>query len=193
MVVDAAFMSIGVNYFTLVVPAVAAYEAEMTRGSAPASLAELARLQYDSVSHIWKNRRSWSVARGVAACLADSATDDRSALRSWAAGAIAAEWKMDPVGALPGVGINTFQYLRMMGGVDTSMPDKIVRRVIDEVLHEAGVPLRTESDLELVDTIDVMARETGHRAIDLCWMTWMVQSEGKLVRMDKYRELLKRI
>ncbi len=37
MVVDAAFMSIGLNYFTAVVPAVAAYEERMASGRAPAT------------------------------------------------------------------------------------------------------------------------------------------------------------
>jgi hypothetical protein len=27
----------------------------------------------------------------------------------------------------------------MMGGVDTVMPDKIVKRVINEILHKAGL------------------------------------------------------
>lgn len=193
MIVDAAFMSIGVNYFTLVVPAVAEYERQIVSGKAPGTLPELAGIRYEDVAHVWKNRRSWNVAREVAACLADGTADDRAALRSWAAAASLSRRADDSVGAVSGVGINTYQYLRMMGGVDTSMPDKIVRRVIDQVLNEAGVDLPTRADQDLVDTIDTVALGTGYRAIELCWMTWMVQSEGKVVRMDKYRELLKKI
>jgi hypothetical protein len=33
------------------------------------------------------------------------------------------KWWEDPVGSIKGVGLVTFQYLRMMGGVDTVMPD----------------------------------------------------------------------
>jgi hypothetical protein len=193
MVVDAAFMSIGLNYFTSVVPAVARYEALMLQGLVPTCLSELAQLSYDAVAPIWKNRRSWQMAREVAACLTSPGETDVAALRRWAARSSLDDWRRDPVGAVNGVGINTYQYLRMMGGVDTSMPDKIVRRVITEVVAEAGLSLPTEGDRELIETIACIATTTGFRPIELCWMTWMIQSEGKIMRMDKYRELLTRI
>ncbi len=197
MIIDAAFMSIGLNYFTAVVPGVARYEQEMLSGRAPDSLSTLSRLRYELVAGIWKNRRSWEMAKGVAACLSrhDAATadGDTAALRDWAARASLESWTSDPVGMVKGVGINTYQYLRMMGGIDTSMPDKIVRRVIAQVAAEAVVPLPTKDDLELVDTIALIGHVTGHHPIELTWMTWMVQSEGKTMRMDKYRDLLTRI
>jgi len=193
MVVDAAFMSIGLNYFTSVVPAVARYEACMREGRLPARLSELSQVAYDDVASTWKNRRSWQLARGVAASLTHADMNDAAALRSWAATSPLANWQNDSIGCVSGVGINTYQYLRMMGGVDTSMPDKIVRRVIAEIVAEAGVQLATAGDLELIETIDRIANITDHRPIELCWMTWMIQSEGKTMRMDKYRELLQRI
>jgi len=193
MVVDAAFMSIGLNYFTSVVPAVAAYEERMRCGQVPATLGELSHVDYDNVSALWKNRRSWQMAREAAAALARHGEDDPAALRKWAAAAPLETWRQDPVGAVNGVGINTYQYLRMMGGVDTSMPDKIVRRVIAAIVAEAQAGLPTTGDLELIATIDRIASVTSYRPIELCWMTWMVQSEGKTMRMDKYRDLLQRI
>jgi hypothetical protein len=193
MVVDAAFMSIGLNYFTAVVPAVAEYEVWMQEGRAPSTLEEMAKLSYDTLAPLWKNRRSWHLAREVAACLLRGDANDAHALRSWAATAPLEAWKQDPVGAIKGVGINTYQYLRMMGGVDTSMPDKIVRRVIAAIVLEAEVTLPTTDDIELIKTIDAISRISGYRPIELCWMTWMIQSEGKTMRMDKYRDLLQRI
>ena len=193
MLVDGAFMSIGLNYFTAVVPAVAAYEARMSAGRAPSTLSELSGVVYEDVASLWKNRRSWELARGVAACLRRDGVDDATALRLWAAAAPLETWRTDPVGAVRGVGINTYQYLRMMGGVDTSMPDKIVRRVIAEVVAEAAVGLPVDGDLDLIETIDRIGRVTGQRPIELCWMTWMIQSEGKTMRMEKYRDLLQRI
>ena len=197
MVVDAAFMSIGLNYFTAVVPGVATYEQEMHTGRVPDSLSALSCVRYESVAAIWKNRRSWEMAKGVAGCLsrhgAGTANGDTAALRAWAARASLESWTSDAVGMVKGVGINTYQYLRMMGGIDTSMPDKIVRRVIAQIAMEAAVALPTRGDLELVDTIALIGHVTGHRPIELCWMTWMVQSEGKTMRMDKYRDLLQRI
>ena len=197
MVVDAAFMSIGLNYFTAVVPGVAAYEQQMLKGNVPGSLMELSELRYETVAPLWKNHRSWEMAKGVAAHLSSASISadatDKDTLRSWAANAPIASWLNDPVGMVKGVGINTYQYLRMMGGIDTSMPDKIVRRVIAQIVAEAESDLPVNDDLELVGTIDLIGRVTNHRPIELCWMTWMLQSEGKTMRMEKYRDLLTRI
>jgi len=197
MLVDAAFMSIGLNYFTAVVPGVAAYEEAMGRGKVPDTIDRLADLSLPDVTPLWKNRRSWEMARGVARALTEArctpAVDDRTLLRDWAASAPLQDWRATAVGAVNGVGINTYQYLRMMGGVDTSMPDKIVRRVVIRILDEAAVDLPTMGDLELIHSIDEIGRVSGQRPIELTWMTWMVQSEGRTMRMDKYRDLLKRI
>ena len=80
-----------------------------------------------------------------------------------------------------------------MGGIDTAMPDKIVRRVVRQILDESKLDMPTVRDLELVNTIDRMAVLSGYRPIEICWMTWLIQTEGKVVRMEKYRQLLGRI
>ena len=81
----------------------------------------------------------------------------------------------------------------MMGGVDTAMPDKIVRKVVEQILNEAGLDMPTQGDMELTQTIDRMSELSGYRPIEICWMTWLIQSEGNMMRMDKYRNLLDRI
>ncbi|KXA88902.1 hypothetical protein AKJ62_04230, partial [candidate division MSBL1 archaeon SCGC-AAA259D14] len=96
-------------------------------------------------------------------------------------------------GKIYGVGLTTYQYLRMMGGVDTAMPDKVVKRVIGKILEEAGQNMPTEDDIEFVETVDRIAFLTGYRTIELCWMTWLVQSEGEKIRMEKYGDVLGRI
>lgn len=42
-----------------------------------------------------------------------------SKTRTWARNACLENWKEDPVDRIKGVGIVTFQYLRMISGVDT--------------------------------------------------------------------------
>lgn len=81
----------------------------------------------------------------------------------------------------------------MMGGVDTAMPDKIVKRVIEEILEKAGEKMPTENDIDFVKTVDRIAFLTRYRTIELCWMTWLVQSEGEKIRMGKYEDVLHRI
>ena len=197
MIIDAAFTSIGLNYFTAVVPSVMKFEKELVITGKIQNLADLSVVQLDRLQLVWRNKRSWQVARDVASYLHNLAVaenlDDRGALRYWAANSNLEKWWQDPIGKISGVGITTFQYLRMMGGTDTAMPDKIVRRVIRQILDEAGTDMPTEKDLELVSTIERMARLSGHRPIEICWMTWLIQSEGNIIRMRKYRELLNRI
>jgi hypothetical protein len=197
MVVDAAFTSIGLNYFTAVVPNVVKFEKELLATGKVRTLGDISLLGLDQVQSIWRNRRSWQMANKVASYLQELAVadslDERGALRRWAAKACLERWQEDPIGEINGVGITTFQYLRMMGGIDTAMPDKIVRRVVRQILDESKIAMPTEKDLELVNTIDRMAVLSGYRPIEICWMTWLIQSEGKVIRMEKYRQLLDRI
>ena len=197
MLVDAAFTSVGLDYFNTVVPAVLDFEASLYDPGTVSTLEGLADVRPETVEDVWANRRSWRVARGVADHLATVAdregVDDREALRRWAADVDLERWDEGPVGAVSGVGINTVQYLRMMGGVDTAMPDSIVRRVIERLLAEADVDLPTDGDVELVRTIGDIAAATDHRPIEVCWTTWLVESEGDLVADERYRDALDRI
>jgi hypothetical protein len=196
MVVDAAFTSIGLNYFTAVIPGVARFEKELMGSGKIRTFKDLSVLQPGQLQFIWKNGRSWQVAKGVASYLHNLAAahlDDREALRRWATSSCLEHWKEDPIGKISGVGITTFQYLRMMGGIDTAMPDKIVRRVVKQILDEAGLDMPTEKDMALISTIEHMAKVSGYRPVEICWMTWLIQSEGNMLRAERYRDLLNRI
>jgi hypothetical protein len=118
--------------------------------------------------------------------------DDKSALRTWAANARLENWWEDPIGSIKGVGLVTFQYLRMMGGVDTVMPDKIVKRVVNDILVKAGLE-SVEDDMKFIKRTEQLAISCGYRPIELCWMTWLIQPEGRKIRMEKYRDTLPKI
>jgi hypothetical protein len=196
MIVDAAFDSIGLNYFQSVVPKVELFRRRYVETGLILTVEDLASADMDSLKPVWKNVRSWHVAREVAAHLATVKVryglGDRDALIHWAQHAPLDDWEHDPVGGIKGVGINTYQYLRMMGGVDTVMPDKIVKKVIYEILNVSGID-RPPGDLEFIRLVERMAPESGYRAIELCWMTWLVQSEAGLSRTEKYADLLPKI
>jgi hypothetical protein len=196
MIVDAAFDSIGLNYFQSVVPKVELFNQKLVETGQVRILEDLVNADDMKLRQIWKNARSWQVAREVAAYLVSvkqqKRISDRDALIYWAKNAPLAGWEQDPLGSIKGVGINTYQYLRMMGGVDTVMPDKIVKRVIYEILDTVGIK-RPENDIEFVLAIEAFAPETGFRAIEICWMTWLIQSEAGLSRTEKYAALLPKI
>ena len=196
MVVDAAFTSIGLNYFHAVVPRVAQFRQEFVELEKIRTLEDLAAANNAELERVWRNKRSWQMAKSVASYLAgikkEKRFDDRQALIYWARHASLDNWETDPIGRIKGVGINSFQYLRMMGGIDTVMPDKIVKRVIAEMLTKANVEMPS-TDIEFVKFMERMAPEVGYKAIALCWMTWMIQSEAGMSRMEKYAALLPRI
>lgn len=193
MVVDAAFTSIGLNYFTAVVPKVDYFRREFVEAGRIKTLRDLARSDPGELLGVWRNRRSWAAARGIASYLsALPSGTDRDALRSWAAASSLEGWRLDPIGSISGVGLVTYQYLRMMGGIDTVMPDKIVKRVINEILVKAGEE-PVDDNMAFIMKAEGIAKQTGYRPIDLCWMTWMIQPEGKIMRMEKYSGILSMI
>ena len=197
MVVDAAFTSIGLNYFTAVVPKVMKFKEEFISRGKVRSLESLSIFPEEEAEDTWRNKRSWQVAKSIASHLHELGErenlDDRRAFRLWAANSCLEGWRQDPIGKIKGVGITTFQYLRMMGGIDTAMPDKIVRRVVKQILDEAGSDMPTKEDMYLVKTIERMSELSGYRPIEICWMTWLIQPEGHMMRMEKYRNLLDKI
>ena len=197
MIVDAAFTSIGLNYFTAVVPRVMKFKEELVDCGKVKGLESLSNLPEEKTQGIWRNRRSWQVAKATASYLYEfgerEGLGERESFRFWAANSQLEGWREDPIGKISGVGITTFQYLRMMGGIDTAMPDKIVRRVVRQILDEAEVDMPTEGDLDLVMTIERLSQLSGYRPIEICWMTWLIQPEGKMIRMNKYRNLLDKI
>ncbi len=186
MVVDAAFTSIGLNYFTAVVPKVK----EFRERYGISSLSELSESEKELLS-VWRNRRSVKVAVDIAKVLLEFDSNDRTALRMWAREARLEDWKDDAVGSIKGVGINTFQYLRMMGGIDTVMPDRIVKRVINGILEKAGEE-PVEKDIPFISRVHEIAKLTGYRPIELCWMTWLVEEKDG-IKPKKYVALLEEI
>jgi len=192
MVVDAAFTSIGLNYFTAVVPKVEEFNRRFVESGRIKNLRDLAGADVEKLRVVWRNLRSWLAAKGVAAYLSTQSSDDRAALRDWAQKAKVDEWRADPIGRVKGVGLVTFQYLRMMGGVDTVMPDKIVKRVINEILVKARLQ-PVYDDLEFIKRAEEVALACGYRPIELCWMTWLIQPEGQRMRMEKYSHMLSKI
>jgi hypothetical protein len=191
MVVDAAFTSIGLNYFTAVVPKVEEFNKKFLENGTIKNLKGLAEADVNELRNVWRNERSWIIAKDIASYLS-AVGDDKSAIRTWAKNADLKNWREDPIGRIKGVGLITFQYLRMMGGVDTVMPDKIVKRVINEILEKAGYDSVIE-DMKFVKKAEEVASTCGYRPIELCWMTWLVQPEGKIMKMKKYSNILSKI
>ena len=192
MIVDAAFTSIGLNYFTAVVPKVEEFNRKFVENGRIRNLKDLKEADIDELRSIWRNNRSWIIAKEIASYLSSLSEDDKAAIRAWAGNASLEKWREDPIGRIKGVGLITFQYLRMMGGIDTVMPDKVVKRVINEILVKAKLE-PVNDDVEFIRKAEEVALRCGYRPIELCWMTWLIQPEGKMMRMEKYLSILSKI
>jgi hypothetical protein len=156
MVVDAAHTSIGLNYFTAVIPKVEEFSKRFVENGRISNLRELAEANINELREVWKNKRSCAMARDIASYLSTLSEDDKHALRTWASNTRLENWREDPIGRIKGIGLVTFQYLRMMGGVDTVMPDKIVKRVVNDILMKAGLE-PVEDDMEFIKKAEQVA------------------------------------
>ena len=196
MVVDAAFTSIGLNYFHSVVPAVELFRKRLVKTGKINRFNDLVTADGTELETLWRNKRSWFAAKAISAYLVSLQTStvisDMDAFIRWGRKTSLDGWRADPVGKIKGVGINTYQYLRMMAGIDTVMPDKIVKRVINGIFQEAGEPT-PDSDIEFINVVEKVAPKLGYRPIELCWMTWLIQSEANLIHMKKHSQILSRI
>lgn len=185
MIVDAAFTSVGLNYFTAVVPRLKAFERQYVTTNTIANLKDLAKADVEMFREIWKNKRSWDMAKEIASYLTKLNNNDREALRFWAKNSVLENYKKDPIGKIKGVGLVTFQYLRMMGGVDTVIPDRIVKKVINEIFIKTGLKVANE-DMEFIRRVEEIAVLCGYKATEICWMTWLIYSEKRLSNFKNY-------
>ena len=176
IIMDAAFTSTGLHYFHAVVPGLNRFKTSYIDTQKVQSIEDVCILDTEGMMNIWSNIRAWNVAISTATILSklkqNEHLSDKEAFKCWAYKSNLQNWRDDPVAKINGVGINTFQYLRMMGGIDTVMPDRIVKRVFTEIMKEANLEFPS-TDIEFILTVEQIARRTGYKATELCWMTWL--------------------
>jgi len=181
IVVDAALDSIGLNYFQITVPRVKQFHEEYVKTEKFSSFKELAELspQDTGLRRIMNNERVWKVATGVSKEL-NRLREERglksafAALRHWAENADYERWKENPIGKIGGVGLITFQYLRMQAGVDTTMPDKIVKKAMQQYFD-----VKADDDIAFIKQMEAFSKESGYSQILICWAIWLKESDTK--------------
>lgn len=193
MVIDASFTSTGLNYFNSIVPRAIEFKEKFVDVGKIKSLRDLANADINELLFIWKNTRSWKLAKEIAHYLSSTNKNDKEALRLWAKSSTVEKWKEDPVGRIHGMGVVTFQYLRTMGGADTVVPDRVVKRVLNEILSKAGETneINIKNDIEFVKKAEEIAISHGYRPVELTWMAWLIQLEKN--KIERYIEMLSHI
>jgi hypothetical protein len=182
IVVDAALDSIGLKYFQIVVPRVRRFWGEFIKTGEITSFRDFSKLSpHDSrLRGIMNNERCWRVAIIVCKILNQIRTEEKLsndfvALKFWAERANHEKWRRDPIGAISGVGLITFQYLRMQAGVDTTMPDKIIKRAATHYLN-----IDAEDDLDFIKKMETFSKEIGYSQTLICWAIWMKESDMEM-------------
>lgn len=173
LVVDAAATVTGQNYFNQAKPQAEAFHDQYVKTGKITTLAELADAE-TSLQEIFTNQRKTRVAREIAAHLTSlSAETDLKALQTWAENANSLNHQSDPIGSINGVGLRTFQYLRMLAGTDAIKPDIQVLKFVDalqESLPEA--PLETSTDTHTLTSCQWLAKNSSFELIELDQIAW---------------------
>lgn len=83
-VVDAAFTSIGLNYFTAVVPKVQEFAEKFVKTGEIKTLKDLTNADIEKLRKVWKNKRSWINAKAIASYLSTLSDNGKESLRTLA-------------------------------------------------------------------------------------------------------------
>jgi len=175
MVVDAALTSIGLNYFKLVVPLVERFHDDYVKTGQIASFEEFAKLTPEDqrLRGIIDNKRSWNVAINICKELntiekENDLKSDLDALKFWAEKADYEKWREDRIGKIPGVGLVTFQYLRLQTGVNTTVPDRMIQRVAEK---EFGI--KAKDSIDFIKKMEEYSSKAGFSQVLFCWAAWL--------------------
>jgi hypothetical protein len=60
------------------------------------------------------------------------------------------------------------------------------------MFEQAGLNIPQKND-DFIKQVESIARRTGCKATEICWMTWLIQSEAELIRAKKYADILPKI
>lgn len=176
MLSDAAGTTTGQNYFFHVKPSVEAFRERFLESGRVDSMDSLSKLDpdEDDLVQIFEAGRKRHVLIEGARVFADFAgTSDLDRLQRWARNADPLNYSEDPFGSIRGVGLRTFQYLRMVAGVDTVKPDIQVKRFIEALADATETPqLDASSDHAVLKSCEWISSQTEYRMIELDQIAW---------------------
>lgn len=180
LVMDAAGSATGLNYKNIVKPAVEAFRDEFVDSGKVTTFEDMIELEHDSefeaAFRIGRPNIAYDVP-GVLLENADEEDDDLALLQSWAENADPKRYVDDPVGAVKGIGLATFQYLRMIAGANTVKPDIQVRRFIEELEAEhPSFDLDSSSSIAVLESCEWLASRSTYSMIEIDQIAWWKNS-----------------
>ncbi|WP_207590610.1 hypothetical protein [Halomontanus rarus] len=180
LLAEAAASTTGQGYFTGVKPTVERFRETFVDAGRAKTFDELAalRLEDDALVEVFGAERKRHVLLEAARVFAERpAADDLEALQSWAGSADYYRYDEDPIGRIGGVGPATFQYLRMLAGVDTAKPDPAVTSFVETVGDEIESPSLDASDpRRAVASCEWLAIASSYRTIEIDQLAWWLRA-----------------
>lgn len=138
----------------------------------------LMNIKMTELLKIFNNPRIWGAMHDVCSFLASENNEiEFKKLMHWAENADPYKIKEDYIGRIKGVGINTFQYLRIQSGIDTIMPDKVITKWIGKIDGKVNNPY------ECIEKGMKIAEYMGITGMELCWAIWIKES-GELNHIE---------
>ena len=178
IVVDTALTSIGVNYFNVVIPSVKKFYDKYVQTGEIDSFEDFSKLTADDnrLRNIINSQRSWNTAIELCRVLnqirrENDLKSDFAALKFWAEKANYEKWNHDIIGKIHGVGLTTFQYLRLQAGIDTVVPDRMIRKEA-----EKKFAIKTKKQIEFIKKMEEFLSETNFSPTLFCWVVWLGKS-----------------
>ncbi len=178
VVLDACLDSTGLNYFTVVVPKVNYFREKYVKTGIVSKCSDFKKLKEKELLSMFKNKRVWDTMKSICMFITEknNGENEIKTLKKWAENADPFNFKKDELGRIKGIGINTFQYLRIQSGIDTIMPDKIIMKWISN--NFKGVKTPYECIIEGAK----ISKALGISETELCWAIWIKES-GELNRI----------
>jgi hypothetical protein len=172
IVLDACLDSTGLNYFTVVVPKVKYFREKYVKTGIAPKCSDFGKIKNKELLFMFKNKRVWEAMKKICRIVSERNDEENEikSLKKWAKNADPFNFKKDEIGRIRGVGINTFQYLRIQSGVDTIMPDKVIMNWINRNFKPIKTPYDCILEGERLSNIYNVSQT------QLCWAIWIKES-----------------
>jgi len=69
---------------------------------------------------------------------------------------------------VPGIGLVTFQYLRLQAGVNTTVPDRMIRRVAEKEFC-----IKAKDSIDFIKKMEEYTSKAGFSQTLFCWAAWL--------------------
>ena len=176
LLAEAAASTTGQRFATGIRPTVERFREAFVEAGRVSTYEELAAtdLEDEDLVAAFGAQRKRRVLLDAAAIFADrDESDDLAALQAWAAQADPYRYEADPIGKISGVGPSTFQYIRMLAGVDTAKPDPELIQLVEAVAEATDDPSLSPSEpLRALAACECLAANTPYRTIEIDRIAW---------------------